>query len=43
MRIAARDSVSKRTWGRINDELEAHYQEVINQKKSTALTEMGVA
>ena len=43
MRIAARDSVSKRTWGRINDELEAHYQEVINQKKSMALTEMGVA
>ena len=43
MRIAARDSVSKRTWGRINNELEDHYQAVINQKKSSLLTKMGVA
>jgi phosphatidylinositol alpha 1,6-mannosyltransferase len=43
MRIAARDSVSKRTWGRINNELEDHYQGVINQKKSSLLTKMGVA
>ena len=43
MRIAARDSVSMRTWNRINNELEQHYQVVINQKKSSLLTEMGVA
>ena len=43
MRIAARDSVSMRTWNRINNELEQHYQAVINQKKSSLLTEMGVA
>jgi len=43
MRIAARDSVSKRTWGRINNELADHYQAVINQKKSSLLSEMGVA
>jgi phosphatidylinositol alpha 1,6-mannosyltransferase len=43
MRIAARDSVSKRTWGRINNELNDHYQAVINQKKSSLLTKMGVA
>ena len=43
MRIAARDSVSKRTWGRINNELADHYQGVINQKKSSLLTKMGVA
>ena len=43
MRIAARDSVSKRTWGRINNELDDHYQGVINQKKSSLLTKMGVA
>ncbi len=43
MRIAARDSVSMRTWNRINNELKAHYQDVINQKKSANLTEIGVA
>ncbi|NCX09592.1 MAG: glycosyltransferase, partial [Actinobacteria bacterium] len=43
MRIAARDSVSMRTWNRINNELEQHYQAVINQKKSSLLTEIGVA
>ena len=43
MRIAARDSVSMRTWNRINHELKAHYQDVINQKKSANLTEIGVA
>lgn len=43
MRIAARDSVSMRTWNRINNELKAHYQDVINQKKSPNLTEIGVA
>ena len=43
MRIATRDSVSKRTWGRINNELADHYQGVINQKKSSLLSEMGVA
>ena len=43
MRIAARDSVSMRTWNRVNNELEQHYQVVINQKKSSLLTEMGVA
>jgi phosphatidylinositol alpha 1,6-mannosyltransferase len=43
MRIATRDSVSKRTWGRINNELTDHYQVVINQKKSSLLSEMGVA
>jgi len=43
MRIATRDSVSKRTWGRINNELADHYQVVINQKKSSLLSEMGVA
>ena len=43
MRIAARDSVSMRTWNRINNELKAHYQEVINQKKSATISEIGVA
>jgi phosphatidylinositol alpha 1,6-mannosyltransferase len=43
MRIATRDSVSMRTWGRINNELADHYQGVINQKKSSLLSEMGVA
>ena len=43
MRIAARDSVSMRTWNRINNELKAHYQDVINQKKSANLTEISVA
>jgi phosphatidylinositol alpha 1,6-mannosyltransferase len=43
MRIAARDSVSMRTWNRINNELKAHYQDVINQKKSAAISEIGVA
>ena len=43
MRIAARDSVSMRTWNRINNELKAHYQDVINQKKSATISEIGVA
>jgi len=43
MRIAARDSVSMRTWNRINNELKAHYQDVINQKKIAAISEIGVA
>jgi len=43
MRIAARDSVSMRTWNRINNELKAHYQDVINQKKSANISEIGVA
>ena len=43
MRIAARDSVSMRTWNRINNELKAHYHDVINQKKITAISEIGVA
>ena len=43
MRIAARDSVSMRTWNRINNELKTHYQDVINQKKSANLSEIGVA
>ena len=43
MRIAARDSVSMHTWNRINNELKTHYLDVINQKKSAALSEIGVA
>jgi phosphatidylinositol alpha 1,6-mannosyltransferase len=43
MRIAARDSVSMRTWNRINNELKAHYQDVIDQKKSATISEIGVA
>ena len=43
MRIAARDSVSMRTWNRINDELKTHYLDVINQKKSSGPREIGVA
>ena len=43
MRIAARDSVSMRTWNRINNELKTHDLDVINQKKSAALSEIGVA
>jgi phosphatidylinositol alpha 1,6-mannosyltransferase len=43
MRIAARDSVSMRTWNRINNELKAHYQDVINQKKCATISEIGVA
>ena len=43
MRIAARDSVSMRTWNRINQELKEHYQAVIDQKKSSELSEIGVA
>jgi phosphatidylinositol alpha 1,6-mannosyltransferase len=43
MRIAARDSVSMRTWNRINNDLKAHYQDVINQKKSATISEIGVA
>lgn len=43
MRIAARDSVAMRTWGRINSELQVHYQEVVKQKKRTILSDMGVA
>ena len=43
MRIAARDSVSMRTWNRINSELKTHYLDVINQKKSANLSEIGVA
>ena len=43
MRIAARDSVSMRTWPRINQELKEHYQAVIDQKKSSKLSEIGVA
>jgi len=43
MRIAARDSVSMRTWNRINEELKGHYQAVIDQRKSLELSETGVA
>jgi phosphatidylinositol alpha 1,6-mannosyltransferase len=43
MRIAARDSVSMRSWARINDELISHYQDVINLKKSAAIKQAGVA
>jgi len=43
MRIAARDSVSMRTWARINSELKNHYQQVIDLKKSAAIAEIGVA
>jgi phosphatidylinositol alpha 1,6-mannosyltransferase len=43
MRIAARDSVSMRTWNRINDELKTHYLDVISQKKSSGPREIGVA
>ena len=43
MRIAARDSVSMRTWARINGELKNHYQQVIDLKKSAAIAEIGVA
>ena len=43
MRIAARDSVSMRTWNRINDELKTHYLDVISQKKSSGSREIGVA
>jgi phosphatidylinositol alpha 1,6-mannosyltransferase len=32
-----------RTWNRINNELKAHYLDVINQKKSANLSEIGVA
>jgi len=35
--------VSMRTWNRINNELKTHYLDVINQKKSAALSEIGVA
>lgn len=43
MRIAARDSVSMRTWNRINEELKGHYQAVIDQRKISGLSEIGVA
>jgi phosphatidylinositol alpha 1,6-mannosyltransferase len=43
MRIAARDSVSMRTWNRINQELKEHYQAVIDQRKISGLSEIGVA
>lgn len=43
MRIAARDSVSMRTWTRINNELKEHYEVVIEQKKISTLAEVGVA
>jgi phosphatidylinositol alpha 1,6-mannosyltransferase len=43
MRIAARDSVSMRTWNRINDELKEHYRAVIDQRKNLELSETGVA
>lgn len=43
MRIAARDSVSMRTWTRINNELKEHYEVVIEQKKISTLAKVGVA
>lgn len=43
MRIAARDSVSMRTWTRINNELKEHYEVVIEQKKISNLAKVGVA
>lgn len=43
MRIAARDSVSMRSWARINDELISHYQDVIRLRKSAAIKQVGVA
>jgi len=42
MRIAARDSVSSRTWSSINKELINHYQELINNKSITELNRQGV-
>jgi phosphatidylinositol alpha 1,6-mannosyltransferase len=43
MRIAARDSVVMRTWASVNQELAAHYQEVINIKRGINRGEIGVA
>jgi phosphatidylinositol alpha 1,6-mannosyltransferase len=42
MRIAARDSVSSRTWSSINKELINHYQELINNKSITEQNRQGV-
>jgi phosphatidylinositol alpha 1,6-mannosyltransferase len=42
MRIAARDSVSSRTWSSINKELINHYQELINNKSVAEHNREGV-
>ena len=42
MRIAARDSVSSRTWNSINQELINHYQELINIKSIAENNQQGV-
>lgn len=42
MRIAARDSVSSRTWNSINQELINHYQELINIKSIAKNNQQGV-
>jgi phosphatidylinositol alpha 1,6-mannosyltransferase len=42
MRIAARDSVSSRTWNSINKELINHYQELINNKSVAEHNREGV-
>ena len=42
MRIAARDSVSSRTWSSINKELINHYQELVNNKSAAEHNREGV-
>ncbi|MDA2997759.1 MAG: glycosyltransferase, partial [Actinomycetota bacterium] len=43
MRIAARDSVSMRTWQRINDQLRDHYLQVIANNAAKKSESVGVA
>ena len=43
MRIAARDSVSMRTWQNIMDQLRQHYLQVIEQQSSRQTDAVGVA
>lgn len=43
MRIKARESVSHRTWPKINEELHLHYQAVINQNNEESFKIEGVA
>lgn len=43
MRIAARDSVSMRTWQMINAQLKVHYQAVISQAMLNKRERVGVA
>ena len=43
MRIAARDSVSMRTWQNIMGQLRQHYQQVISEKSASQSDSVGVA